>query len=282
MKKGQMARRSIVACWIAISLLVVVSCNSQSLINQSFNVSFDDAKSAWHLMQEQPRGLDRPLIVLGGIFDAGAGARDIADQIREIASLDSPIISVAFSRAYTFDECAARVIETVENTWPSDDLHQTIEVDVVASSMGGLVARHAARQPPDESGRKRLRIARLFTISTPHCGAVSSFNHPADQRISDMRPGSRFIQELNSMPGDYELYCYVLLNDGVVGEDYAAPPGCNPWWLANEPLTSSHTKANDDVRILADIARRLRGEPPFSTCPPAALPPRHHVLKYRI
>lgn len=233
-------------------------------------------------MKEHRGPLPRPLIVLGGIFDPGAGACDVADRFREIASPDSFIISVTFTRAYTFDECAARVIEAVESAWPGDDPHQTIEVDVVASSMGGLVARHAACERSDGSEPKRLRIARLFTISSPHRGAASSFNHPLDQRITDMRSDSEFIRTLNAAPCEYELYCYVLLNDGVVGEENAAPPGCCPWWLANDPLTSSHARANDDVRILADIARRLRGEPPFSTHPPSPLPPPHRLLRHRI
>ena len=266
----------------AIIIALLLGGCTTGLENPSFPVTGSQAQSTIREMQERRTCLPRPLIVLGGIFDPGAGARDVADQFREIASPDSPIISVAFTRAYTFDECAARVIETVETTWPDDNPHQTIEVDVVASSMGGLVARYAACQPPDESGRKRLRIARLFTISTPHGGAASSFNHPFDQRIADTRSDSEFIRTLNAAPCEYELYCYVLLNDGVVGEENAAPPGCLPWWLATDPLTSSHSRANDDVRILADIARRLRGEPPFSTCPPAALPTRHRVLKYRI
>jgi pimeloyl-ACP methyl ester carboxylesterase len=263
-------------------LLVLRGCATDSPRNSSFALSILDAEHAWDSMKNTPAALPRPLVVLGGIFDPGAGARDLADQFRAIATDDSQVLSVTFAGAYTFDECAARVIDSVDRAWTSPDPQHTVEVDVVACSMGGLVARQAACDPPDGPSRKRLRIARLFTISTPHCGAASSFNHPLDRRIADMRPDSPFIKRLNSTQRDYELYCYVLLNDGVVGEVNAAPPGCDPWWLPNAPFTSSHMLANDDVRILADIARRLRGEEPFSTPPPAPLPPRHRLLKSRI
>ena len=57
-----------------------------------------------------------------------------------------------------------------------------------------------------------------------------------------------------------------------VSEDHAAPPGKNPIWIANTPLTFGHAGAMMDERILADIARRIRGEEAFSKSPFAKLP----------
>jgi hypothetical protein len=53
---------------------------------------------------------------------------------------------------------------------------------------------------------------------------------------------------------------------------HAAPPGANPFWLPNPPLKMAHLGAIMDIRILADIARRLRGEEPFTQFPATPLP----------
>ena len=81
-----------------------------------------------------------------------------------------------------FDEIADYVVREVEKKWPSGDEAQTVPVDVVGVSMGGLVARWAALAPgraDTGDGRtagggctKRLNIVRLFTFSSPHRGAV--------------------------------------------------------------------------------------------------------------
>ena len=92
----------------------------------------------------------------------------------------------------------------------ADDLELAeIEVDVVAISMGGLIARYAAMPLPDDS--RQLRIRRLFTISTPHRGAKLAALPTFDQRQIDMRPGSAFLASLDDAlaDADYDLLPYV-------------------------------------------------------------------------
>jgi hypothetical protein len=64
----------------------------------------------------------------------------------------------------------------------------------------------------------------------------------------------------------------VRLNDGWIGESHAAPPGRTAWWVSTPFLEESHAGVVSDPRILADVARRLRGEEPFTHDPPAPLP----------
>jgi len=210
------------------------------------------------------------------------------------------VISVSFFFCGSFDGCRKRVIDAVEKAFPSDDPEWTTEVDVVAVSMGGLVARYAAAPPrapkatttnaasqptTDRAPARRLRIARLFTISSPHRGAALAFLPTFNQLQIDMRAGSKFLQRLDAFdelvepgsaqtrPSDsYELIPYVRLDDMIVGERNAAPAGWTPWWVPAEPFQDSHIFAMADPRIVADIARRLRGEPPLTTDPPAPLP----------
>ena len=85
-----------------------------------------------------------------------------------------------------------------------------------------------------------------------------------------MRTESEFLETLNAEEPDYEIVPYARLGDEVVGASNAAPPGRNPWWVSRSWFFAH--AGSTDMRILADIARRLRGEEPFAIDPPAPLP----------
>lgn len=277
---------SLLRC-IQLSLLsfFIAGCSGDHPLNPSFPLKMADAKAAWKQMQAEPKPLARPVVVLGGIYDPGFVASHVAHELREIAAPDVRIISLTFFEIHTFDHCARKLIDAVDREFPTEDPDQTTEVDVVAFSMGGLVARWAAAERPGNSqsdnqsdtssqsisNNRRLHIARLFTISTPHRGATLAWVPTFDQRVIDMRKDSAFLAGLNSQERNYEIVPYARLGDAVVGAENSAPPGRDPWWLA-KPFTLSHLLAGYDVRILTDIARRLRGETPFSTEPAAAFP----------
>jgi hypothetical protein len=268
----------------ALLLLLVTcasGCSGDCPRNPSFPLKMADAKLAWKQMKNDPKPLDRPVIVLGGIYDPGIVAEHVAHELREIATPDAQVISLTFFEIHSFDHCAQKLIDAVDRAFPTDDAQRTTEVDVVAFSMGGLVARWAAAERPPLSDSedasqttaiaRRLRIGRLFTISTPHRGAKLAWIPTFDQRVIDMRHDSAFLTALDAQSTDYQLIPYARLGDSVVGAENAAPAGRNPWWLAPS-FTLSHMLAGHDVRILADIARRLRGEEPFTTEPAEPLP----------
>jgi hypothetical protein len=56
----------------------------------------------------------------------------------------------------------------------------------------------------------------------------------------------------------------VRLDDKTVGPANASPPGEEPIWVANLALQPAHMFVVVDPRIIGDVARRLRGEPPLS------------------
>ncbi len=65
------------------------------------------------------------------------------------------------------------VIDAVDQKFPSSDPEVTTEVDVIGYSMGGLAARYAAMPATAVNlSKRRLQIGRLFTISSPHRGAL--------------------------------------------------------------------------------------------------------------
>jgi len=261
---------TVLSCTV-FAVLLLAGCSADRPLNPSFPLTYRQAEDALRQMRGEPRPLERPLVVMAGIHDPGFIVSALAKRLGKTVT-GGPIIEVAFFGSDTFDDCRDKVIESVEKVLPSDDPNATAEVDVVAISMGGLVARNAAQKRADDG--RRLNVRRLFTISSPHRGAKLAVLPTFDRRQVDMRAGSAFLVSLDASlaDGDYELLAYVRLGDVIVGPKNAAPPGRTAWWVANPPLSLAHVQASGDARIVADIARRLRGETPFSTLPAAPLP----------
>jgi len=222
-------------------------------------------------MAAASRKLDRPLLIIGGFLDPGVGNQVVRLKLGALTD-DRQIVDVGMGDCFSFDDCRKKVIDAVEATFHSDNLAETVEVDVVGLSMGGLVARYAA-MPIDAQHARRLRIARLFTISSPLAGADLAERMPAFHPLMEkMRPGSDFVKAINANAPTYPVFSYVRLGDLPVGAAHAALPGKTAWWLSTPPLEEPHCEGLWDPRILADIARRLRSEPPLTTEPPAPLP----------
>jgi pimeloyl-ACP methyl ester carboxylesterase len=256
--------------WLLLFALTFAGACAKPRVNPSFNLSQSQARAVIRQMKDQPKPLERPLVILGGFSDPiGAPIfRAICDDL----FADRRIIAVSFADCTSFAQCRARVIAAVDRAFPTDDPDETTEVDVIGLSMGGLVGRVSA-EPRDDQARRRLRVARLFTISSPLRGAkLARFPLVLTSIHRDMRAGSALLRRLNASEPGYEIYCYTRLHDRTVGEHLASPAGRDPWWLDASPVVGAHLGAAMDKRILADIARRLRGEEPFTTTPPAPVP----------
>ena len=263
---------------LPLLLLALAGCSADQPLNPSFPLTLHQARAAIEVMSEAPLKLQRPVIVLGGYMDFGIGTPRVRATLREIGGSEE-VISIHFAFKGSFDNCRDHLLSQIEAAFPSTDPNWTTEVDVVAGSMGGIVARYAAlpvdeNEKPSKTPRKQLKIARLFTISSPHLGARMSNLPSFDSLVLDMRKGSPFLARLDAaLPtAGYELIPYVRLNDAVVGPENAAPPGRTPWWVANQPLQFSHLNSFRDERFLADISRRLRGEDHYTKEPVAPLP----------
>lgn len=259
-----------VTIWAGLFVLALGACGCRSQVNPSFSVSTDEASDAIATMRADPKPLTRPLVVVGGFADPGVGPWRLASDYTR--SLVSPrVLTVTSTFGRNMLDCRRRLIAAVDAAFPTDDPNATVEVDVIGLSMGGLVSRYAA--VPLE-GERRLRIARLFTISSPHSGAKLAQVLTWDQKVLQMREGSEFLTELATLDAQatYELYCYTRLRDDIVGERLAAPPGRIAWWVDTPAGNSAHVGAALDPRIEADILRRLRNEAAFATSPAAPVP----------
>ena len=257
---------------LALALLAASGCATQPT-NPSFPLNMDQAERALAYMSEHPRPLDRPLVVIGGFWDPNISPPLYRWHFHRISG-DDRIVPVSIGFCGSFEQCRQEIIEAVDRAFPSSDPTYTTEVDVVGASLGGLAARFAAAPSPDSAHPRRLKIARLFSIASPQRGATLAAAIGFTQFHRDMSPGSPFLEALASADAQatYELYPYVRLGDGVVGDQNAAPPHQSPLWLPTPPLQLAHAGAMTDPRILADIARHLRDEHPFTHTPPAPLP----------
>lgn len=234
--------------------------------NPSFPTTKEEAQADLKRMSAAPLPLERPLVVLAGIGDPNISS---AALIRGIAPcVTGTVVELGFFNEFTFEGCRQKLLRDLATELGTNPDHLP-EVDVVAFSMGGLIARDAAI--PDKAGR-RLRIRRLYTVSTPHEGARLAGIPLGLPQGEDMTPTSDFIEKLRRTPRTYELVCYARLDDNTVGEEFAAPEGEPLWWVPTPSGEWSHMAAFNDPRIIADIARRLRGERPLARPPAAPLP----------
>ncbi|RLS94585.1 MAG: hypothetical protein DWI12_06275 [Planctomycetota bacterium] len=234
--------------------------------NPSFSIDRESARADLARMASAPVPAQRPILVLAGIGDlrisSGALVRGIAP------TLEGQLIEIDFFSVSTFADARQALLREAAAALGTS-LEKIPEVDVIAFSMGGLVARDAAIV--DSAGRQ-LRIRRLFTIATPHQGARLAGIPMGIPVGEDMCPTSDFIERFRRTRFDYQLICYTRLDDITVGEENAAPEGVPLWWVPTPSGEWSHMAAFDDPRIQADIARRLRGETPWTTSPATPLP----------
>ena len=246
--------------------------------NPDFRPPQGGIATEWERMRGSPTGLARPLVVMSGWRAPRWPVAALARRMRRLVGAPREmVLPVSFTWCWSFWAAAAKAARAVEERWPSEESEETVEVDVIGVSMGGIVARCAAMGRARPSGQssgtswhKRLRIARLFTLASPHRGARLAEWIAVDGTARDMRPGCGFLCGLDRAERDYDLVCYARLNDWWVGATRAAPAGQEPIWQDAYTLWS-HQAITLDPLISTDLARRLRGEEPLGR---SSRPPR--------
>lgn len=247
---------------VLAALIVLSGCMSVGPDNPAFLLDRAEARDDLKRMRGEAIELDRPVLVLNGWRSPTIFGHTLASTVRELTGGSrEEFLAVSYPLAGTIEAAAAKAVEGVERRWPSDDPEATIEVDVVGMSMGGLVARQAAL--PVE-GRKRLTIRRLYTLNSPHRGARLARLVAIDPASWDMKPGSGLLASLDAAERSYEIIAYTQINDTWVGARHASPTGEHPIW-ANGSAILSHFTIRLNPQIMADLARRLRGEEPIAT-----------------
>ncbi len=240
--------------------------------NPSFSIDTATLNAELRRMRDEPVALERPVVVVSGWRAPATAPRLTSSRLAGLTShRKSDFIPVALMTAPSLVGAANALIDAVANATGAD--HASLpEVDVVAVSMGGLASRLAAA-PRDSLGAcgeglrpQPLRIARLFTLATPHRGASLAEIVAIDTCAKEMRPGNPVFRAMDESLAAHpiEIVPYTRLRDGMVGAQNTAPPGENPIWIDAPPVLA-HLAITTDKRIMLDIALRLRGETPIAS-----------------
>ncbi|MFT5424252.1 MAG: pimeloyl-ACP methyl ester carboxylesterase [Phycisphaerales bacterium] len=267
--------RAVIAGMSAVAVAVIGSLIMMPADNPAFDSSSREIKRDLARMEADPVGLARPVIVLSGYRGHSGAARDLAAKIRELTGAsEEEVITLSYMFDGTIEEPARKLVALVEEHFPSRDGRWTAEVDIVAISMGGLVARLAAAdpvlrdEPADGDAReaRRLNIHAIYTLATPHRGASLADRVSVDAASEAMAPGSAFLEMLDEQleSASYTIVPYAVLRDRWVGAERTAPWGQDPIWVAGR-MARSHHMVSKDARIQADLARRLRDEKPLAS-----------------
>ena len=279
---GKRLRRGLVGVVAGAALFASASCVHLDHPNPAYPASSTEVKAAIERMEETPVGLKRPVVVLSGWRSPSMTGGQLASRIREVTGADEDrVLAISYVWGDDIPSIADKVASRVSDAYGSridatTGQRWTTEVDVVAISMGGLVARTAWAEP-SEVGRDlgvRLNIGTLYTLGSPHRGARLANWIRLDNASAQMKPGSTFLADLDDATlgetHDLTIVPYATLRDSWVGASNAAPVGQEPIWVPGR-LVLSHHLISLDKRILADLGRRLRGEEPLAK--PSA-PPR--------
>lgn len=241
-------------------------CGSIELANPAYpltNAEVRDQLAA--LKAAEPATLERPVVVLAGYRGVPSLTNRLANHLALYTGAPrDQFFPVTYTFGSNMDNIAELIVARIDRHWPSDSPDETIEVDVIGISMGGLMGRYTAMPAGDRAFEgKRLNVRRLFTLASPHGGALLADKIALDKAAKDMRTGSEFLTRLDTAfaEADYELIPYAVLNDDWVGATRTAPPGLEPIWSPGR-RAFSHFNVSDDPRILLDLALRLRGAPP--------------------
>lgn len=229
--------------------------------NPGFHLSREALGEEMRRLRESPQPLARPVVVLSGWRSPAMVSRAIVDRLCLLTSGQfKDFLPFWYPLKGDIDAVAEHVRNALAARLARNAGAQVTEVDVVAHSMGGLVARLIAA---DETHTPR--IVRLFTLGTPHRGARLAQGVTIDSAGRAMRPGSEFLASLDERlaHAKFELVPYAHLRDRWVGARNSAPHGRTPVWTGGTRFFS-HFSVTEDRLILADIARRLRGEVPLA------------------
>ena len=259
--------------------------------NLAFPTSTAEAIQILLRLARQPVVLPRPVLLLNGYRGPDFQVLLLKEHLRQHTNpANSDWLAVSYLTASDLPDMVRRVMRSVHQRWPELQTHhnetagQTIPLDVVAISMGGIVAKLAAvglaAVGPAPLGPRgpdlpRLNISRLFTLATPHQGSRLADMIAPDDAAAAVKSGSPILARLHAIwmaderLRTIEQVCYTRLDDRWVGASRAAPPGQLPIWLEGCG-PASHGTVTRDPRILADLILRLRGESPLAhaTAPP--------------
>jgi len=152
----------------------------------------------------------RPVVLLHGYGQHAANFLWLVRQLRRDGWRD--LYSVGHTPLFgDLERSAARLARAIDRVRRESGAP---EVDVIAHSMGGLVARACVRMRGAGSG-----VARLVTLGTPHQGTLAFRWLGRDPMVGQMRPDSPFLRRLGAedpVPALVDCIAIYSADDAVV------------------------------------------------------------------
>ncbi|MCC6427155.1 MAG: hypothetical protein IT435_10090 [Phycisphaerales bacterium] len=217
-------------------------------------------------MRSTPVSLQRPVVVLGGWRSPKLMTWMLAGRLASLTSGNrDDFLRISYPLIGDVERAgrAARdqIVEWLEHRGMDGDQ----PVDVVAISMGGLVARLLAS---GSLGGRQIAIERLFTLATPHRGARLARWFRPDRAAAAMQAGSGTLMSLDAAQSDAtsrpgEIVCYVQRRDWWVGTWNTSLEGHSLRCVRPRgPISAlmSHFTVHQHPAIIVELACRLRGE----------------------
>lgn len=233
------------------------------ITNPEFACTLDQARAEIERMRAAPVGIVRPLLVLDGWHSPGVPAFGLGYRLmRATGATRADVMAVSYPWAFSLETAGRFIRRAVQRRgWAGR------EIDVVGVSMGGILARGLAADTLGAGGGW-FKPARMFTLVSPHRGARLAEVCTIDPASRQLRCGSAALAAIDGChERAYELTCYALLRDWMVGATRTAPEGMEPLWVDPVrplPRMLSHFASVYDARIIADVSRRLRREAPLA------------------
>jgi pimeloyl-ACP methyl ester carboxylesterase len=226
--------------------------NSTILTTSPYSESVaHDALRRWG---REPVPLPRPVVLLTGwgmprhMLDAYRFALE-----RLTVGWEGHIHRRAIHLLSTIPHLGSDLAEAIE-----DDEPNASSVDVIAQSMGGIVAREAARA----FRSTRLRIHRLYTLASPHAGGRPIVRCVCDPKAWALSQTSSYLCELNADASshDFPIMTLRLRRDFFVPRHSAHAVGTRHYDLdCMRAWHPPHTWSQWDVRLMAIILGDLLG-----------------------
>ena len=215
------------------------------------------------------QGTVTDLLKTGGcvvVHGIGSNPWEMEALIQALGSIYKNVIAFQYPSARSIEENAESLRRSIQSASP------TTKIDIVAHSMGGLVTRKAVQL----LGSKGIFVKNVFTIGTPHKGAiiakvVSYFvdgevlqvNSETEARakdfpgLADLDPSSEFLSKLNASSALSTKYFsiagdYINGGDSVVTVDSATG---NPWQTDKFTVIDTHSGLHKNAATNGVIAK---------------------------
>ena len=227
-------------------------------------------------MAQSPIPLERPLVIIGGFTDVGIVPWSLKHRFTGLTG-DDQIVAVSIGDCLSFDDCKRKIIDAVNTKFHKAHRQtesQTIEVDVIGCSLGGLAARYAA-MPTNNPLQGRLNIVGLFTISSPLRRIISRRPFTAaapNSKRSSARFSVAYPNRIRTVRLPARFLRAARRQDHRPGQCCSAGPNC---------MVGGHAPFRRSAqRRLRRFAHSLRHRPatareqPFTSEPPASPPER--------